>query len=45
MLYRCYSRGEGILVNNVKAEEIKNVANKNGIPIDVISSKIEGYEL
>lgn len=45
MLYRCYSRGEGILTNNIKAEEIKDVANKEGILVDEILSKIDGYEL
>lgn len=45
MLYRCYSRGEGISVNDIKAEELKDIANKEGISVDVIPNKIEGYEL
>lgn len=45
MLYRCYTRGKGISVNNAKAEEIKEVADKEGLTIDEILSKIEGYNV
>ena len=45
MLYRCYTRGEGISANPVKAEELKMVADDSGISVDEIQGQIEGYQV
>lgn len=45
MLYRCYTRGEGISANEVKANELKEVADDAGISVDEIQGQIAGYEI
>lgn len=45
MLYRCYSRGEGISKNSLKADELKEDASKEGISVDEILARIEGYDV
>lgn len=45
MLYRCYTRGEGISVNNAKAQELKEQAEEAGLSVDEIQLTIDGYEI
>ena len=45
MLYRCYSRGEGISVNGPMADELRETASRDGISVDEILARIEGYDV